>query len=89
MILESIMTVLSVVLKLIFSFIKLPAMPKNLSSIIDKYLDLIFSNLDFLNFFIDVEIFKIIASLSVTLFGVKELYLLVMWVWRKLPISSN
>lgn len=89
MILEAIMTLCTGVIQLLFSWIKLPQFPAGAKTAIDTYLSLIFDNLDFLSFFVNVNTFKIVALVAVTLYGFEHIYKIMIWIIRKIPISID
>lgn len=89
MILEAIITLVSAVVKFIFSWINLPQAPQEIQNAITTYLDLIFDNLQFVGFFIRPSTLKVIAISAIALFTFEKLYKVTIWIYHKLPISSN
>lgn len=89
MIIELLFNLIGGLIKTVFIFINLPDFPESLISSLNYYLDLIFNNLNFLGFFFRGSTISTIASIAVTLFVFTKLYHFIMWIWRKLPISSS
>lgn len=89
MILEAIMTLCTGVIQLLFSWISLPDFPTGAKIAIDTYMALIFDNLDFLSFFINVNTLKIVALVAVSLFAFEHIYKIMMWVIHKIPLSID
>ena len=89
MIIESIINLISGVLKVLFAWINLPQAPQEIQNAITTYLDLIFNNLQFVGFFIRPITLKIVATTSISLYVFSRLYKITMWIYHKLPISSN
>lgn len=89
MILEAIITLISSVFKILFSWINLPQAPQEIQDAINTYLDLIFDNLQFVGFFIRPTTLKVVAISAISLYTFSKLYKVTMWIYHKLPISSN
>ena len=89
MIIEAIITLISAVFKVLFAWINLPQAPEEIQSAINTYLDLIFDNLQFVGFFIRPATLKVVAITSISLYVFSRLYKVTMWIYHKLPISSN
>lgn len=89
MILEAIIILISAVFKVIFAWINLPSVPTEIVTSIDAYLDLVFNNLSFLGFFVRPITFRVIATSAIAIFTFSKLYKVTMWIYHKLPISSN
>lgn len=89
MIVEALMLLCSGIVQLCFGWITLPNFPNEAQTAIDTYMSLIFDNLDFLNFFVNVNTLKTIALVAVVLYGFKQIYKIMMWVIRKIPISID
>lgn len=79
---------LFILVDLLFGWINVPAFPDNLKSSINSFLDLIFSNLDLLGFFISPTVLKIVIPLLIFLFNFKYIYKLTMWIIRKIPFLA-
>lgn len=89
MILEAIMSLCTGIIQLLFSWINLPQFPEGAKTAIDTYMSLIFDNLDFLNFFINVGTLKTVALVAVALYGFEHIYKIMIWVIHKIPLSIN
>lgn len=86
---ELLLSLISLVLRTVFSFINLPAFPQQLQTSISTYMDLIFNNIGFLGFFIRSSTLSIVATTAITVISFHRLYKIALWIWNKLPISSN
>lgn len=89
MIIEAIINLISAVFKVLFAWINLPQAPQEIQNAITTYLDLIFNNLQFVGFFIRPITLKIVATAAISLYVFSKLYKVTMWIYHKLPISSN
>lgn len=89
MIIELLFNLISVLLKILFSWVNLPQIPSEAETSINQYLDMIFDNLDFLGFFIRPNTLTIVATSAIALWTFSKLYKVTMWIYHKLPISSN
>ncbi len=90
MIIEAIFTLLrGVIFLFTIPFNILPKTPQALITAIDYYLDLVFSNLDFISFFVNVGTLKAVALVAVVIWSLDKSYHLLLWIIRKLPLSIN
>ena len=89
MIIELLFNLISGVIKVIFIFINLPQAPQEAQNSINTYFDLIFDNLGFLGFFVRPSTLSTVALVAITLWSFSKLYKVTMWIYHKLPISSN
>lgn len=90
MIVEALINLITVLIKLIaVPFNILPDTPAALLSSADYYMDLVFNNLDFLNFFVNVGTLKAVALIAIIIWTVDKGYNILMWVIHKLPLSIN
>ena len=88
MIIEAIVNLITVVVKLLATpFNLLPDTPEGVVAAVNNYLDLIFNNLDFLNFFVNVETLKNVATIAIIVWTVDKTFSLLMWIIHKLPFS--
>lgn len=87
MILEAIMSLCTGIIQLLFSWINLPQFPEGAKTAINTYMSLIFDNLDFLNFFINVNTLKTVALIAVAVYGFEHVYKIMIWVIHKIPLS--
>lgn len=89
MIIELLFNLIGAVIKLVFAFINLPQFPEQLRNSISSYMDLVFNNIGFLGFFVRPSTLTIVATTAITVLTFHRLYKVAMWIWNKLPISSN
>lgn len=89
MIVELLINLITFLIKAIFNFINLPQAPEGAKVAIDSYFDMIFNNLGFLNFFVNVDSLKTVAIVAIAIIVFEDLYKVTMWIYHKLPISSN
>ena len=52
-------------------------------------MSLIFDNLDFLSFFINVNTLKTVSLVAVLLYGFEHIYKIMMWIIHKIPLSID
>lgn len=89
MIFEKLILLLTNSIILIFGIIPdLPGFPSNLSNSINNFLDLFFSNLGLLNFFIPLSTIKIAIPLIIVIVNFDRIYHFVRWVIRKIPFAN-
>lgn len=90
MIVEAIINLITSVIKLlVIPFNILPDVPAALDNAISYYFDLIFSNLDFLSFFVHISTLKTIATITIIIYTIEKSYTLLMWIIHKLPLSID
>lgn len=88
MIVEALVNLITVVIKLLaVPFNILPDTPSAVVDAVNYYFDLIFSNLDFLNFFVHVDTLKNVATIAIIVCTVDKTFSLLMWIIHKLPFS--
>ncbi|MCI8393301.1 MAG: hypothetical protein HFJ24_05670 [Clostridia bacterium] len=88
MIVEALVNLITVVIKLLaVPFNILPDTPSAVVDAVNYYFDLIFSNLDFLNFFVHVDTLKNVATIAIIVWTVDKTFSLLMWIIHKLPFS--
>lgn len=90
MIIEALINLITVVIKLLaIPFNILPDTPQAVVSAVDYYFDLIFSNLDFISFFVNVNTLKSVALISIGIWTFEHAYKFLIWIIHKLPLSIN
>lgn len=67
----------------------LPTMPADVVTAINAYLQLVFDNVVILPFFFPVSFAAGMLPVVLILANWKRLYHFIMWVWHKVPISSD
>ena len=88
MIIEGIVIVLVSAILVPFSWLNLPNFPEEIEQSVETYMDLIFSNLDFLSFFIRPDTAKFIIISTIAIYTFKIGYDVTMWVLRKIPVLN-
>lgn len=90
MILAAILTLIKVLIFFVFNLLpNLPNLPIAVQNVVSEYISLVTDNLTFISFFIDVSYVKILLTTIVLLFGFRYSYKFIMWIYHKLPISSE
>lgn len=89
MIIEKIMLFWQSAFFTIFNFIDLPDLPVTLSDSLNEFLDLVFTNISALGFFVRISTLSIIIPLAILIINFDKIYDLVMWVLRKIPVLRN
>lgn len=90
MIVEALINLITVVIKLLaIPFNILPDTPEALVAAVDKYMDLVFNNLDFISFFVNVDTLTNVALIAIVIWTLDNTYSLLIWIIHKLPISIN
>lgn len=90
MIVEAIVNLITGIVKLlVLPFNILPDTPEGVVNAVDYYFDLVFNNLDFLNFFVNVQTLKTVALIAISIYTVDKTYSLLIWIIHKLPFSID
>ena len=90
MIVEALINLITVVIKIIATpFGILPDTPPGLVDTMDYYLELVFENINFIGFFVNVDTLKAVALISIAIWTLDNSYNFLMWIIRKLPLSIN
>ena len=90
MIIEALINLITVVIKLLaIPFNILPDTPDQLKTAVDYYMNIIFNNLDFISFFVNVDTLKIVALVAIAIWTLDKAYNLLIWIIHKLPLSIN
>ena len=89
MIVELLVNLITALVKVIFFWINLPRAPQAAKDAISTYFDMVFNNLGFINFFVNISTLKTIAISAIAIITFVKLYKISMWIYHKLPISSN
>lgn len=90
MILEAILTLIKYLIIFVFNLLPdVPNVPEQVQSVVTQYISLITSNCSFASFFLDINYFKILLTILIVLIGFRQTYKFIMWIYHKLPISSE
>lgn len=84
-VLTLVLKVFEIVFNLLFFWVNLPEAPQSLTNTINNYLNMIFSNLDLLSFFVNVDTLHTIFKLFIFVFIFKYTLKLIMFVVHKIP----
>lgn len=88
MIIEGFVYVVTSLIQFMFGWLNIPDAPESIKYTFDTYFGYIFDNLDFLNFFININTFKVIATIAITIYTFKVFYKIIMWIIHKIPLLS-
>lgn len=90
MILEAIFTLIKYLISFVFALLpNIPNVPTEVQSVVSEYISLITNNCSFASFFLDVSYVKILLTILIALIGFREAYKFIMWIYHKLPFSSE
>lgn len=90
MILEAIFSLVGLLIKFVFNLLpNLPNIPNEVTTVVSDYIGMITSNLRFISFFLDVNYVKTLLHIMVTMIGFRYTYRFIMWIYHKLPLSSE
>lgn len=90
MIVEALINLVTVLIKLLaIPFSILPDTPEALRTAVDYYFDLVFQNLDFISFFVNVGTLKTVALIAIGIWTLDKVYSFFIWIIHKLPLSIN
>lgn len=90
MILEAIMNLVKVLLNVVFAL--LPDVPNFDITLLDsltQYINMIFNNLGLLGFFVRISTIKALVPLVIIAINFEDIYHFIMWVVKKLPLSTE
>lgn len=88
MIVELLLSLVKNILFFVFSPLKLPSLPTEMITSVNSFLDLIFSNLDILGFFIRPSTFSIFIPIIIILINFNKIYSVFMWILKKVPFLN-
>ena len=89
MIISGFITICTSIIQFLFSWVNLPDIPLSAQSTFDTYMSYIFYNLNFLNFFLNVDTLKTVSSIALVLFAFEHIYKIMIWIIHKIPLSIN
>lgn len=90
MIIEALINLITVIIKfLALPFSMLPDTPEALRTAMDYYMSLVFDNINFLGFFVNVDTLKAVALIAIAIYTLDKIYNLLIWIIHKLPLSIN
>ena len=90
MIVELLINMITGIIKVLaVPFNMLPDTPQVLVNAMDYLFDTIFSHLDFISFFINVDTLKSVATIAIVIWTINKSYTFLMWVIRKLPLGIS
>ncbi len=90
MIIEALLNLIMLLLKGVFALLPdLPQLPDTLIGYVNTALDYVFNNVGLLNFFISVDMIKILVPLLLLVINFEHIYDFIMWVIKKLPFSID
>lgn len=86
MIVETILNALKALITTIFGI--LPNIPKleSMTGTIDYVLDFLFSNLQLLGVFINIDTIKIVVPILIVIWNFERIYELTLWILKKIPM---
>lgn len=87
MIFVSLANALFVIFSTLLGFINIPAFPIEFSTNVNQYIDMFINNgMSLLTFFVPSQIIKIGLPLVIVLIFAEQLYALVIWIIKKIPL---
>lgn len=90
MILEWLFAAFIGILKTLFALIpNLPPLPSFLINSLEDFTNLIFANVQLLGYFISIPMIKVLVPLIIVVENFEHVYNFVIWIIRKIPISSE
>lgn len=91
MIIEAIVNGITLIVKVLaypFNLI-LPDTPVALRTAMSGYIDMIFDNLGFVSFFVNVETLRTVSLIAIAIWTLQHTYAFLQWVVKKLPFSID
>lgn len=77
------------ILKVLFSWINLPDMPVEITSVIDQVLQYIIDGLPIIWCFLDKKVTTVCLGIALACMNFEKVYDFTMWIIAKLPIGIN
>lgn len=88
MIVELLVNLITGIIKLLATpFSILPDTPVALRTAVNGYMDLVFNNLNFIGFFVNINTLKAVAPLAIAIWTLNKTYTFLLWIIRKIPFS--
>ena len=85
MILESILNLISGLIKLVFGWINLPDMPSSVTSVIDELFVYIRGSMGLLGVFVDLNMVKVFLPVLLIVINFEHVWKFTMFIVRKIP----
>lgn len=85
MIIERILDFFQNAIFTIFSFFNFPEVPQAISDTMSNFLDLIFTNISALGFFVRISTLQVVVPIVILIITIDKVYDLVMWILKKIP----
>lgn len=90
MIVEALVNLITGIIKLLaLPFNTLPDTPVALRDTMASYMDMVFNNLDFISFFVNVDTLKRVALIAIGIWTLHHAYDFLVWIIHKLPFSID
>lgn len=86
MIIEKILLFFQSAFFTIFGFVDLPDLPETLETSLNGFLDIIFSNISALGFFVRPATLSIMVPLAIIIINFDKIYDLTMFILKKIPM---
>lgn len=85
MILQAVFDLVRNVIKLVFGWINLPAMPESVTSVIDELFALFRGSVGLLGVFVDLSMLKILLPVLLIVINFEDVWKFTMFILRKIP----
>lgn len=89
MILMALLKLLFVVLQALFSWLSLPAMPEEITTVVDGIMQYIIDALPLIWVFFDKDVVTVCLVVVIACVNFDKVYDLLMWILAKFPIGVN
>lgn len=87
MIIMALLEVIFALLKVLFSWLSLPDMPKEITSVVDGIIEYIVDALPLIWVFFDKDVVTVCLVIALACSNFDKLYDLLMWILAKIPIG--
>ena len=85
MIIKGILELFFSLLQIVFSPISLPPLPKDVSNILDEFINWILGGYDLLGVFIDLNMVKLLIPIVIVISNLDRIWSFIMFILRKIP----
>lgn len=85
MILQAVFDLVRNVIKLVFGWINLPAMPEAVTSVIDELFALLRGSVGMMGIFLDLKMLKILLPVLLIVMNFEHVWKFTMFILRKIP----
>lgn len=89
MLIELLLDLIQNIFTFIFTLLpNIPQVPASITTPINSFFDFIFNNAGIIGVFVDINLMKTIVPLTILVVNFDNIYKLIMWIIRKIPMLN-